>query len=207
MGSEGPPRDEPRGSRAMIPPMLQPSQIAPAKFRPLKRTEYEHLVSLGCFRGERVELLYGALVTMTPQDPEHTSPVEQLNYLLVPLALSRRAAVRVQSPFAASDDSEPEPDVAVVPFVKYGQEHPKIGWLVVEVANTSLAKDRDVKRALYAQSNVEEYWIVHVPTRTVEVHRNPLNGVYTSIETRRMGETLTVQHFPDVSFLVDAIFQ
>src|SRR5689334_2995450 len=103
--------------------MLEPSLILPEKPRPLKRSEYDRLVSMGAFEGERVELLHGTLVAMSPQDPGHTSPIGQLNMLLVPLLLTR-ALVRVQSPIVAEDESEPEPDVAIVPLGDYRHAHP-----------------------------------------------------------------------------------
>src|SRR5689334_17135087 len=89
--------------------VLDTAQLAPERPRPLRRTEYEHLVEAGAFVDERIELLEGVLVQMSPQGAEHADVVSRLNMLFVRL-VGDRAVVRVQSPFAASDDSEPEPD-------------------------------------------------------------------------------------------------
>src|SRR5437879_3175316 len=97
--------------------MAQPlANELPAELRrrPLKRVEYDRLVQTGMLRDEHVELLYGSIVQMSPIGAPHSGTVQRLTELLV-LALHGRAAVRVQLPFAASDASEPEPDVAVVP--------------------------------------------------------------------------------------------
>ena len=185
--------------------MLDASEIAPERVRPIRRVEYERLVSLGFFADERVELLYGSVVEMTPQDPEHAHPVQMLNKLLLPRLLGR-AEVRIQAPFAASDDSEPEPDVAVVPPGDYRHVHPTEAWLIVEVARTSQVKDKTLKARLYAASGVAEYWVVDVPARSVEVHRGASSGSYASVTTRRSGDDLSLAQFPDVSFKVDDLF-
>jgi Uma2 family endonuclease len=92
---------------------LDPSAVPPETIRPLKRVEYDRLVAAGSFGEERLELLYGRLVSMRPQGTEHVYCVRRLTTLLVP-ALLGRAQVQVQGPVAASDESEPEPDVAVL---------------------------------------------------------------------------------------------
>lgn len=185
--------------------VLDLEKIAPEGPRPIRRTEYERLVALGFFEGEHLELLYGWLVKMTPQGAPHASVVQKLNKLLLP-ALLGRAEVRIQSSFAASDMSEPEPDVAVVPPGEYKAEHPRVAWLLVEVAVSSKKRDREVKACLYAEAGVTEYWIVDVAAETVEVHRGPSDGRYSTLTTHRRGERLTVERFSDIVFDVDALF-
>src|SRR5688572_1840129 len=121
--------------------VLDPREIQPETVRPLRRREYEKLAELGLFEGERIELIEGAIVRMSPHGPAHDSTIDRLTELLV-IALRGRARVRVQGAFAASDDSEPEPDVAVIPPRDYDDAHPTEAWLIIEVADTSLAKDR-----------------------------------------------------------------
>lgn len=186
--------------------MLDAELLLPERPRPLRRAEYDRLVALGAFEDERVELLHGVLVDMSPNDPAHASPIERLNMLLVP-ALVGRALVRIQLPIVAHDESEPEPDVAVVPLGSYRAEHPAQAHLIVEVALSSLNKDRKVKAPLYAASGFPEYWIVNVPDRVVEVHRAPSAGAYASVEVRREGEALRPLAFPDVVIDVAEIFR
>lgn len=193
------------GSRCYAGEVLEPSLILPEKPRPLKRSEYDRLVASGAFEGERVELLYGTLVAMRPQDPGHTGPVGQLTMLLVP-ALVGRALVRIQAPLVACDESEPEPDLAIVPLGDYRAAHPERAYLVIEVAVSSVKKDRAVKAPLYACSSVGEYWLVDVVGRSVEVYRQPADGAYRVMTRHGSGETIRVEAFADVAVRVDDIF-
>ncbi len=186
--------------------MLEPSLIQPERMRPLKRAEYDRLVELGAFEDERVELIRGTLVAMSPQHPEHTSPIGRLNMLLVPLFVGR-ALVRVQSPLIAADESEPEPDVAIVPLGDYRKAHPNQAHLVIEVAFSSTKKDRLVKAPLYAESGFPEYWLVDVQGGFIEVHRDPSpSDGYRRVTRHGSGETISTFAFPDVAVRVDDVF-
>src|ERR1700722_16936975 len=99
----------------MVHVVLEPQLLLPERPRPLKRSEYDRLVAMGAFEDERVELLYGTLVAISPQDPGHRNPIGRVTRLLVP-AVVGRPLVRVQSPYVAANESEPEPDLAVVPL-------------------------------------------------------------------------------------------
>jgi Uma2 family endonuclease len=145
--------------------------------RPLRRVEYDQLVSLGAFQEERLELLEGELVAMSPIGASHGAAVEQLTYLLV-LALYGRAGIKCQSPFAALEHSEREPDFALVPLADYRTDHPAEAYLIIEVADSSLALDRGKKLRLYASCAVPEYWIVNLPERCIEVYTGPSPGAY-----------------------------
>jgi Uma2 family endonuclease len=175
---------------------LDLTTFGPGSVRPLERSWYDRLVDLGAFRDERVELLEGRIVMMSPQGRPHARAVRRLTMLLAP-ALAGRAEVLVQLPIAASDYSEPEPDVAVVPPGEYLDDHPRRALLVIEVAESSLEVDR-LKARVYAESNVDEYWIVNLPGRVVEVHREPRGGAYATVTHHREGEVLRPLEFPDV---------
>ncbi len=166
--------------------------------RPLRRREYDQLIEAGAFADERIELLEGRLVVMSPQGSLHASVVQLLTDLLV-RAVGERGYVRVQLPLAASDLSEPEPDFAVVPRQVYVADHPTTAALVVEVAESSLRKDRDVKVPLYAHAGVDECWLVDVGAGVVTVLRDPRGGRYADVATYRRGDVLTVAAFPDVT--------
>lgn len=175
--------------------------IAPEKPRRIARAEYDRMVELGIFEGERVELLHGVIIAMSPIHPSHASPVDLLNELLMPRLLGR-ARVRIQQPIRAGDDSEPEPDVAVVPLADYSAVHPDKAYLVIEVADSSLRKDRHVKAPLYASSGFQEYWLVNVLTKTVDVHRRPSSDGWGEVTRHAGGEIIAPAAFPDVSVRV-----
>ncbi len=174
--------------------------------RPLRRVEYDPLVALGAFQDERIELLEGALVAMSPIAAPHSSTVQRLNRLLV-LALEGRAAVRCQSSFAALEFSEPEPDFAVVPPGDYDLDHPGEAYLIVEVAESSLAMDRGKKLRLYASCAIPEYWVVNLPERCIEVYTQPSPGAYARVERYECGQSIALVAFPDVAFAVSDILK
>jgi Uma2 family endonuclease len=173
--------------------------------RPLRREEYERMVAAGFFRDERVELLSGVLVQMSPQHPPHAGTVQALNYLLLP-ALLGRASVRIQLPFVAGADSLPEPDLAIVEPGRYMDAHPSRAFLIIEVADSSLRLDRQEKAEIYARASVPEYWVVNVADRIVERYSEPAGGAYVRVTPFRSGETVSPLAFPDVAARVDDVF-
>jgi Uma2 family endonuclease len=182
--------------------MLDLREIAPETARPIRREEYERMVELGLFDDERVELLEGVIVQMSPKGPPHESTIDRLNAILVK-ALDPRARIRVQGSFAASETSEPEPDLAVLPPRDYDTGHPERAFLLIEVSDSSLRKDRGLKARLYAESNVPEYWVVNLVDRVVEVHRDPEAARYRTIETCGAGAAIRLVQFSDVVVAVD----
>ncbi len=122
-------------------------------------------------------------------------------------ALGSSCDVRVQQPIAVSDDSEPEPDLAVVPLGDTDDAHPRTAFLVVEVSNASLAKDRTVKAPLYAGADVPEYWLVNVADGQIEVHVEPRSGRYGLVSIHRPGEAISLRAFPDVAIAVDDVLR
>ena len=165
--------------------------------RKLSRREYDQLVLQGVFGDERVELVFGMVVAMSPIDPSHVQSTARLSKILT-IALGDRAQVICQAPIAATDDSEPEPDVYVTPAGDYWHEHASRAHLLVEVANTSLAYDRGEKAMLYGISQVDEYWIVDLVHGLVEVRRDRDGGAWRSITVFRRGDSIQVLAFPDV---------
>ena len=180
------------------------TDVPPEQRRPLKRVEYDKLAEIGAFGEEKIELLYGAILRKSPIGAPHSSALQRLNELLV-LALHGHATIRIQSPFAASDTSEPEPDAAVVPPGRYADAHPSQAWLLVEVADSSLAVDRGVKARLYAECGIPEYWVVNLVDGLIEVHTSIVRGVYTRTVPFKKGESIRLQQFGDVQIAVDDV--
>jgi Uma2 family endonuclease len=186
--------------------VLAERDVRPDRIRPLRRVDYEALVERGLLDDSRVELLLGTLVDMSPQGPLHASAVRFLAEQLI-RGLPGDVQTRVQSPLALSHDSEPEPDIAVVPAGDYRQSHPSQALLVVEVSDTSLDKDRGVKTALYAIAGIPEFWLVNLLDRVVEVHRQPSAGRYSVIERAGPGLAIAPAAFPSLGLAVQDIFE
>lgn len=143
------------------------------------------LVEQGVFASdERIQLLEGELVEMSPQGVPHATIVEALNERLMP-ALVGRARVRVQLPLAAGECSEPEPDIAVVDSAVPRDHHPDSALFVIEVADSSLAIDLGRKSRIYAAAGVAEYWVIDAEAGHVHVHTEPAAEGYAQI--RRHG--------------------
>jgi Uma2 family endonuclease len=139
------------------------------------RLEYERLVDLGAFQpGDHVELVGGHLVVREPQATPHATAIRLVEEALRPI-FGAGWDVRSQLPVALDDDSEPEPDVSVVPGGPrdYLASHPTRAALIVEIAASSLALDREHKGSLYARARVADYWIVNLVDRVLEVYRDP----------------------------------
>jgi Uma2 family endonuclease len=167
----------------------------------LDRAAYDHLVERGDFGDRRVELLWGELVEMSPQGPLHSEVVHRLLERLMG-QVTGKARIRVQAPLAASESSEPEPDLALVAPGDYADGHPAAAYLIIEVAATSLPVDRDIKSAIYAACGVPEYWIVNLVERTVEVHTAPEQAAYREKSTKRRGDVLQPRAFPGIQLAV-----
>jgi Uma2 family endonuclease len=170
--------------------VLAQRDVWPDRIRPLRRIEYESLVEQGLMDDSRVELLLGSLVDVSPQGPLHADVVRRLAERLI-RDLPGTVQTRVQSPLALSDDSEPEPDLAVVDNGDYRQAHPERALLVIEVAETSLQKDRGIKTAMYATAGIPEFWLVNLAERAIEVHRLPGAGRYAEVERVDPSGTVT----------------
>jgi Uma2 family endonuclease len=177
--------------------MVDLENLAPERIRKIRRIEYDKMVELGLFEDERIELLAGVLVEMSPQGLDHAFAVRRLNEILV-LALHDRAEIGPQLPFALSEDSEPEPDLVVSPRAGRARAHPSEAYLVIEVAESSLRKDRRIKAALYAAAGVPEYWLVNLVDKVVEVHRDPGAAGYALVTRARRGESVSPLRFPDL---------
>ncbi len=184
--------------------MLDLDQLAPGGLRYLRREEYDRMVELGLFEDEKVELLHGLLVTISPSGAPHMEVLDRLTELLV-FALNKRARVRVQGSFAAAQDSLPEPDLAVIPREDHSRTHPGTASLLVEVSDSSLAKDRRIKTVIYARNGVPEYWIVNLVDDLIEVRTEPQGDEYARLTPYRRGESIRLTEFPDVTLDVDAI--
>lgn len=151
---------------------------------------------------ENVELLEGVIVRVSPQKRPHARVIQRLNRMLVERT-GVEYAVLPQLPLTLGDFSEPEPDFAVVRAedARSNDEHPHTALLVVEVAKSTLSKDRNLKASLYARFGIAEYWIVNLKDACVEVYRDPdaRAGRYRTAATLGPADTLTCTSVPGLS--------
>ena len=178
------------------------------------RVEYDRLIDLGVFQpGEHLELLGGHLIVSEPQGTLHSTAVGLVEDALR-ACFGPGWAVRVQMPIALDDESEPEPDVAVVPGTHrdYAAAHPARPALLVEVAESSLAADRGTKAALYARAGIADYWILNLVDRVLEVCRDPVTaavqssgGHYREIAIVHPGTSIAPLARPDAPVALDAL--
>lgn len=157
---------------------------------------------------DRVELLDGEIVYISPIGARHAGVVNRVNRLLN-ARLGDRAIVIVQNPLRLPPRSEPRPDVTVARFRHdcYESAHPTAEdvLLVIEVSDTSLRSDRAIKLPIYAQQGIDEAWLVDLAANAVHVHTDPGVEGYIKARTVRPGGSLTPTAFPDLTLAVTDI--
>jgi Uma2 family endonuclease len=179
--------------------------------RPIRVEEYHRMIETGILgEKDKVELIEGVIVSVSPQSRKHAFVIQRLVALLSRLLDEGRYAVLPQLPLTLGDLNEPEPDVAVVPAEEAGSptRHPSKAVLVVEVSGDSLARDRRFKTSVYARFNVTEYWIVNLQDETIEVHRDPdpPKERYRSVLTFGRSQELQSAAVPEIKLVVDRLF-
>ena len=187
-----------------VPPALEDG------IRRFRVEEYYRMARAGVFaEDERVELLEGHIHCVMPRSARHMRAISRLTRHIAPL-LGEELSLRVQGPLTLSEDSEPEPDLAVVRAEDEASDerHPSTALLVIEVSEESLAKDRSVKAQLYARARIPEYWIVNLRRETVEVYTAPdaAEGRYGTVHTYARGQRLQSSVLPRLAIEVEAIF-
>ncbi|MFB2980585.1 Uma2 family endonuclease [Microseira sp. BLCC-F43] len=171
--------------------------------------QYQKMVESGIIaEGERVELIRGEIIEMTPIGRRHAAGVNRLVRLFTQL-LGDRAILSPQNPVELDDNSEPQPDIALLhprpDFYEAGHPQPQDIFLLVEVADSTVETDREVKIPLYAEQSIVEVWLVDINAQCVEVYRNPTPTGYQSIQKFQRGQNLAIQAFPDINITIDQI--
>lgn len=171
--------------------------------------EYHRMAEAGILsEDDRVELIEGEVVQMSPIGSRHAACVDRLSTLFHQ-HVGRAAIVRVQGPVRLGEYSEPQPDLALLrprnDFYAQGHPTPADILLLVEVAETSQGYDRDVKLPLYARAGVPEVWLVDLVENAIYVYCQPQGGVYKEVRQARRGESLAPRMLPHVALDVEAI--
>lgn len=171
---------------------------------------YQKMVAAGVLTpSDRVELIEGEILDMTPIGTKHAGIAGRLVKRFM-LALGDRAIVRAASPIDLGEFSEPEPDMLLLRprDDDYMHAHPTAqdAFLLIEVADSSLAFDQGAKRDLYARFGVVEYWVVNVNESCIVVYRDPALGVFRQVSEYRNDDRVSPQAFPDVRFAISRLF-
>jgi Uma2 family endonuclease len=169
--------------------------------------EYYRMAEVGLLSpDDRVELIEGEIVEMSPIGCTHAGTIDRSSTFLN-RKLSGTVIVRVQNPVRISDFSEPQPDISLLKPRKdfYTKAHPAAEdiLVVIEVADTSLNYDRNVKLPLYARAGIPEAWLMVLSKEVIEVHSQPKNGKYQKVQRLKRGKTLTSPTIPRLSCKVE----
>ena len=172
--------------------------------------EYYTMARSGILReDDRVELIEGEITQMNPIGSRHMACVKRIVDCFLALQVEKKALMNIQDPIRLDEFNEPEPDVALLKpradFYENQHPGPADALLIVEVSDTSLAYDRDVKVPLYARFGVPEVWIADVENKTVTVYRAPSPRGYEEMKTCRIGQTLSPLAFPELNVAVESI--
>ena len=156
--------------------------------------DYHRLVEAGILdENSRVELLNGQIVHKSPIGKLHAACVDRLSDLFRDI-LGKSVIIRVQNPIIPDAHSEPEPDISILKrkanFYADGHPRPEDILLVVEVADTTLEKDRTTKKELYAAAGITEYWIINLPDQQVEQYLDPSGEDYRLTHTYKLGQSV-----------------
>jgi Uma2 family endonuclease len=169
--------------------------------------EYQRMGQTGIlFTGDRVELIDGEIVAMTPIGSRHSAAVDRTARAMF-IGVRDRAIVRVQGSVRLDLFHEPQPDLALLKprddFYASAHPGPSDILLVVEIAESSLEYDRDVKAPMYARLGVAEYWVADLHGEQLLVHSRPEGGIYREVERVRGGLSVTPKLLADCSIAVD----
>ncbi len=172
--------------------------------------EYEAMYEAGVFKpDERLELINGEILKVAPMNAPHIAHVANLSRLLIE-TFGKRITVFTQLPVVLSEDSEPEPDIALLKWRKDHYFSRKATasdvYLLIEVADTSLLYDRRIKLPLYARAGIPEVWIVNLQARELEVYRNPKGEAYSESRILKPSDGVSLLAFPDVELALSEVF-
>lgn len=170
--------------------------------------DYYKMIELGMLKDyEKAEIIEGELIKKMTIGDRHAYVVDILNKFFIK-NVPDSIHVRIQNPLRISDFDEPEPDIVLSDLTKYdGKRHPRPAevLLVVEVSDSTLKYDRDVKLALYSNAGIAEVWIVNLVNNIIEIHQKPSNGIYQLAQIKKPGDITESMVLPELKLNVDEV--
>lgn len=190
--------------------MMSQTDMPPKIPLRFKVDEYYKLINLGMLHDyEKAEIIDGELIKKMPIGDKHASVVNKLSKVLI-RNVSDEILVSIQNPLRLSEYNEPEPDFVLADLTKYdGKRHPQPSetLIVVEVSDSTLKYDRDIKLSLYAEAEIQEVWIVNLQKNIFEIHTKPSEGLYQIVKIFKSGETFQSEIVPTLKIEVDKILE
>ena len=159
--------------------------------------EAYHLLYENGLVEEKAELIEGVIYSKIPKNPIHSEILRRIMKFLFS-SINEDFIISSENPVTLNN-SEPEPDIAILPRGDYSKSHPSFALLILEVSNTSLGLDRK-KANTYAKGNIPEYVIFNLIDEKLEVYKNPKDGIYTEIRILSKDETYSSQSIKNLSF-------
>jgi Uma2 family endonuclease len=171
--------------------------------------DYHQMANAGILsEDDRVELIRGEVVRMSPIGPRHNAAVRRATHALVKI-VDNRAIVSVQGSIQLDEYDEPQPDIVLLrprdDFYASRHANPADTLLIVEMADSSLEYDQTVKMSLYAETGVPEYWIANIQNDRLLVFQDPHENTYRVIRELQRGDALAPQRLPECRIPVDAL--
>ena len=196
-------------AKAPAAPDVQDPPAYTLQTRKFTVAEYYRMAEAGILKpDERVELVEGEIVVMPPIGPEHADDVDEFIALFGPHSPGR-FRIRIQNPVHLDNGSEPQPDAMLLRLRPEGYRaaHPTPAdvLLVIEVADSSLVYDRDVKAHLYGRNGIPETWVRNLPEDCIERFTQPGPEGYAQHTVHHRGETITPVSFPDLELAVEEL--
>ena len=181
----------------------------PLPRRPFTTTEYHRMIEVGILtEDDRVELIDGEIIEMAPIGPRHTACVKRLAAFLI-RKVKQSAVVGVQDPIQLDNRSEPQPDISVLKwradFYAQGHPLPEDVLIAIEVADTTLESDRNVKLPSYARASIPEAWLVDLVNDRVEIHSSPAQGIYQEVRFVLRRQKVISKTIPSLKLKADDI--
>ncbi|CAN1208902.1 Putative restriction endonuclease domain-containing protein [Tumidithrix helvetica PCC 7403] len=172
--------------------------------------QYHQIAETGIFSSsDRVELIDGEIIKMSPVGRKHAACVARLNALFQGKFIGQ-ALVWVQNPIRLNDDSEPQPDLALLlprqDFYESDLPTAKDILLVVEVSDSTIAYDRTVKSSIYAEAGISEMWLLDLNEQAIEAYSQPSTRSYKRMQRYEQNDTFSILAFPDLNFVWTDMF-
>ena len=173
-------------------------------------SEYNRMLEVGILtEDDNVELIRGEIVEMSPIGSRHAACVNRIANLL-PSMLFGKVIISTQNPVVLDDLSEPEPDIAILKMTEdyYDSQNPRPNDVLclIEVADTTILQDREIKIPLYAEAGIPECWLIDLEKDSIEVYKNPSQGVYKNREIKLKGDNIYLAYL-DITIQVSSIIK